>query len=84
MLNRVVTENNILLAWNWTSRLPNERSCSNKFIGPEPIFAVGPHTLRDELRKKERASRNRHWQQMPVLRQARLFLKSSIQNGLRN
>lgn len=27
-------------------------------------FAVGHHTLLEELRKEERASRSRHWQQV--------------------
>ncbi len=43
-------------------------------VGPEPFIAVGPHTIRELLRKEERAGRERHWQQILGMYHARLLM----------
>ncbi|XP_017473760.1 PREDICTED: uncharacterized protein LOC108364547 [Rhagoletis zephyria] len=45
-------------------------------IGPEPFLAVGPHTIREELRIEERNLIRTHWKNTPGLRQAKELLGS--------
>ena len=43
-------------------------------VGPDPFIVIGPHTIRELLRKEERASRERHWQLLRGMRHAKLLM----------
>ena len=45
-------------------------AASTKMVRPEPCVAVGPHTIKELLRREERAGRERHWQQLQGMRHA--------------
>lgn len=73
MLNTAATENNILLAYrginkNELGELLAKKTLTTSSIEPESLSAVGNQTLREQLRKEERASSKCHWQQVPGFR----------------
>ncbi|XP_069966728.1 uncharacterized protein [Bactrocera oleae] len=49
-------------------------AASTRMVGPEPYLAVGPHTIKELLRREERADREIHWQQLQGMHHARLLM----------
>ena len=45
-------------------------------IEPEPFFAMGSHTITEQVRKEVETSRNSYWLQMPILR---CFCRRAVQ-----
>nr|AMS38365.1 hypothetical protein [Bactrocera tryoni] len=49
-------------------------AASTNMVGPEPFIAVGPHTIKELLRKEEGVGRERYWQQLQGMRHAKLLM----------
>ncbi len=82
-LNSLSSHNRIHLIWVSGHRgiagneLADElarTAASTKMVGSEPYIAVGPHTIKEQFRKEERAGRERHWQLLQGMRHARLLM----------
>ncbi|XP_050325730.1 uncharacterized protein LOC126756583 [Bactrocera neohumeralis] len=49
-------------------------AASTRMMGPEPFIGVGPHTIKELLRKEEGVGREEHWQQTRGMRHANLLI----------
>ncbi|XP_049304030.1 uncharacterized protein LOC125776332 [Bactrocera dorsalis] len=49
-------------------------AASTSMVGPEPFTGVGPHTIKELLRKEEREGREGHWQRAHGMRHAKLLI----------
>ncbi|XP_039958501.1 uncharacterized protein LOC120773580 [Bactrocera tryoni] len=51
-------------------------AASTSMVGPEPFIAVGPHTIKEQVRNDVAVGREIHWQHLSGLRHAKLLMKS--------
>lgn len=49
-------------------------AASTRIVGPKSYIKVGPHTIKELLRKNEKVGREKYWQQLQGLPHTRLLI----------
>ena len=89
-LKKLATGNHIMLWWvpghsdiagNMKADELAKQGAKRKPIGPEPFCGLHKSHIKETLNQWEETNRIQHWQRVPGQRQAKLFIKATLQKA---